>query len=174
MFNVWLPAVLESRAKGEGDQAIRSALTEFVLYSGLPRTTRARTQRHSAPYNPHENHRPPPLRHEQLGQLTFPLKPPARGGGRGRRRRGQCGFVEAETSETADESEWWCCASQAEARLVCMVPLANPRLGQMTLRSGYEEALRVRPLASPRRRPIRCELAAAEVPMVRHGLPHRS
>jgi hypothetical protein len=34
MFNVWLPAVLESRAKGEGDQAIRSALTEFVLYSG--------------------------------------------------------------------------------------------------------------------------------------------
>ena len=33
MFNVWLPAVLESRAKGEGDEAIRSALKEFVLYS---------------------------------------------------------------------------------------------------------------------------------------------
>lgn len=33
MFNVWLPAVLESRAEGEGDQAIRSALKEFVLYS---------------------------------------------------------------------------------------------------------------------------------------------
>ncbi|RXK39614.1 membrane transporter [Tremella mesenterica] len=33
MFNVWLPAVLESRAKGEGDEAIREALTEFVLYS---------------------------------------------------------------------------------------------------------------------------------------------
>ena len=34
MFNVWLPATLESRAKGEGDEAIRSALTEYVLYSG--------------------------------------------------------------------------------------------------------------------------------------------
>jgi len=34
MFNVWLPAVLESRAKGDGDEAIRSALKEFVLYSG--------------------------------------------------------------------------------------------------------------------------------------------
>jgi hypothetical protein len=34
MFNVWLPAVLESRAKGEGDQAIKQALQEFVLYSG--------------------------------------------------------------------------------------------------------------------------------------------
>jgi len=33
MFNVWLPAVLESRAKGDGDEAIRSALKEFVLYS---------------------------------------------------------------------------------------------------------------------------------------------
>ncbi|ORX36134.1 major facilitator superfamily domain-containing protein [Kockovaella imperatae] len=33
MFNVWLPAVLESRASGEGDEAIRSALSEFVLYS---------------------------------------------------------------------------------------------------------------------------------------------
>lgn len=34
MFNVWLPAVLESRAKGEGDEAIKQALQEFVLYSG--------------------------------------------------------------------------------------------------------------------------------------------
>lgn len=34
MFNVWLPAVLESRAEGEGDEAIRYALKEFVLYSG--------------------------------------------------------------------------------------------------------------------------------------------
>merc|ERR1711879_1128619 len=33
MFNVWLPAVLESRAKGDGDQAIKQALQEFVLYS---------------------------------------------------------------------------------------------------------------------------------------------
>lgn len=33
MFNVWLPAVLEDRAEGEGDQAIRVALKEFVLYS---------------------------------------------------------------------------------------------------------------------------------------------
>ena len=33
MFNVWLPAVLENRAAGEGDEAIRSALKEFVLYS---------------------------------------------------------------------------------------------------------------------------------------------
>ena len=33
MFNVWLPAVLENRATGEGDEAIREALTEFVLYS---------------------------------------------------------------------------------------------------------------------------------------------
>ena len=33
MFNVWLPAVLESRAAGEGDGAIKSALGEFVLYS---------------------------------------------------------------------------------------------------------------------------------------------
>ncbi|KAK4685766.1 hypothetical protein P7C73_g4374, partial [Tremellales sp. Uapishka_1] len=33
MFNVWLPAVLESRASGEGDEAIREALREFVLYS---------------------------------------------------------------------------------------------------------------------------------------------
>lgn len=33
MFNVWLPAVLESRAQGEGDEAIREALREFVLYS---------------------------------------------------------------------------------------------------------------------------------------------
>lgn len=35
MFNVWLPAVLESRAQGEGDQAIKQALQEFVLYSGV-------------------------------------------------------------------------------------------------------------------------------------------
>jgi hypothetical protein len=35
MFNVWLPAVLESRAQGEGDQAIKQALQEFVLYSGM-------------------------------------------------------------------------------------------------------------------------------------------
>jgi hypothetical protein len=34
MFNVWLPAVLESRAKGDGDEAIKQALQEFVLYSG--------------------------------------------------------------------------------------------------------------------------------------------
>lgn len=34
MFNVWLPAVLESRSEGEGDEAIKSALTKFVLYSG--------------------------------------------------------------------------------------------------------------------------------------------
>lgn len=34
MFNVWLPAVLESRASGEGDEAIKQALQEFVLYSG--------------------------------------------------------------------------------------------------------------------------------------------
>lgn len=33
MFNVWLPAVLESRASGEGDAAIKQALQEFVLYS---------------------------------------------------------------------------------------------------------------------------------------------
>ena len=33
MFNVWLPAVLESRATGEGDEAIKEALREFVLYS---------------------------------------------------------------------------------------------------------------------------------------------
>jgi hypothetical protein len=33
MFNVWLPAALENRAAGEGDQAIRVALKEFVLYS---------------------------------------------------------------------------------------------------------------------------------------------
>ena len=33
MFNVWLPAVLESRASGSGDDAIREALQEFVLYS---------------------------------------------------------------------------------------------------------------------------------------------
>ena len=33
MFNVWLPAVLESRATGEGDEAIKEALMEFVLYS---------------------------------------------------------------------------------------------------------------------------------------------
>lgn len=33
MFNVWLPAVLESRATGEGDEAIKEALSEFVLYS---------------------------------------------------------------------------------------------------------------------------------------------
>ena len=33
MFNVWLPAVLESRATGEGDEAIREALKDFVLYS---------------------------------------------------------------------------------------------------------------------------------------------
>ena len=37
MFNVWLPAVLESRASGEGDDAIREALQEFVLYSGMSR-----------------------------------------------------------------------------------------------------------------------------------------
>jgi len=36
MFNVWLPAVLESRAKGDGDEAIKQALQEFVLYSGKP------------------------------------------------------------------------------------------------------------------------------------------
>ena len=34
MFNVWLPAVLESRSEGEGDEAIKSGLTKFVLYSG--------------------------------------------------------------------------------------------------------------------------------------------
>lgn len=34
MFNVWLPAVLESRSEGEGDEVIRSALMKFVLYSG--------------------------------------------------------------------------------------------------------------------------------------------
>ncbi|OWZ53581.1 membrane transporter [Cryptococcus neoformans 125.91] len=33
MFNVWLPAVLESRAKGHGDAAIKEALGDFVLYS---------------------------------------------------------------------------------------------------------------------------------------------
>ncbi|ORY24113.1 major facilitator superfamily domain-containing protein [Naematelia encephala] len=33
MFNVWLPSVLESRAEGEGDEKIREALKEFVLYS---------------------------------------------------------------------------------------------------------------------------------------------
>lgn len=33
MFNVWLPAVLESRATGKGDEAIKEALSEFVLYS---------------------------------------------------------------------------------------------------------------------------------------------
>ncbi|KAL7423637.1 hypothetical protein Q5752_001218 [Cryptotrichosporon argae] len=32
MFNVWLPAVLETRA-GDGDDAIRRALVDFVLYS---------------------------------------------------------------------------------------------------------------------------------------------
>ena len=35
MFNVWLPAVLESRSEGEGDEAIKSGLTKFVLYSGM-------------------------------------------------------------------------------------------------------------------------------------------
>jgi hypothetical protein len=35
MFNVWLPAVLESRSEGEGDEAIKSALQKFVLYSGM-------------------------------------------------------------------------------------------------------------------------------------------
>lgn len=39
MFNVWLPAVLESRAQGEGDQAIRAALKEYVLYSCQLSTT---------------------------------------------------------------------------------------------------------------------------------------
>lgn len=38
MFNVWLPAVLESRSEGEGDEAIKSALTKFVLYSGMSST----------------------------------------------------------------------------------------------------------------------------------------
>ncbi|WVQ83853.1 hypothetical protein IAT38_005997 [Cryptococcus sp. DSM 104549] len=33
MFNVWLPSVLESRAKGEGDEAIKEALGDYVLYS---------------------------------------------------------------------------------------------------------------------------------------------
>ncbi|ODN74810.1 hypothetical protein L202_07125 [Cryptococcus amylolentus CBS 6039] len=33
MFNVWLPAVLESRASGDGDDAITEALGDFVLYS---------------------------------------------------------------------------------------------------------------------------------------------
>ncbi|WVQ75341.1 hypothetical protein IAR50_004960 [Cryptococcus sp. DSM 104548] len=33
MFNVWLPAVLESRASGQGDDAITEALGDFVLYS---------------------------------------------------------------------------------------------------------------------------------------------
>lgn len=35
MFNVWLPAVLEDRAEGEGDEAIRYALKEIVLYSRM-------------------------------------------------------------------------------------------------------------------------------------------
>lgn len=34
MFNVWLPAVLESRAEGEGDEVIKMALREFMLYAG--------------------------------------------------------------------------------------------------------------------------------------------
>ncbi|KAK8846568.1 hypothetical protein IAR55_005654 [Kwoniella newhampshirensis] len=33
MFSVWLPAVLESRASGEGNEAIKEALNDFVLYS---------------------------------------------------------------------------------------------------------------------------------------------
>ncbi|WWC67456.1 uncharacterized protein I206_101364 [Kwoniella pini CBS 10737] len=33
MFNVWLPSVLESKASGEGDEAIKEALGDFVLYS---------------------------------------------------------------------------------------------------------------------------------------------
>ncbi|WWD21884.1 hypothetical protein CI109_106372 [Kwoniella shandongensis] len=33
MFNVWLPSVLESRASGEGDEAIKEALNDYVLYS---------------------------------------------------------------------------------------------------------------------------------------------
>jgi hypothetical protein len=47
MFNVWLPAVLESRAEGEGDEAIRAALKDFVLYSGELRC-RAPTPRANA------------------------------------------------------------------------------------------------------------------------------
>ncbi|OCF33983.1 membrane transporter [Kwoniella heveanensis BCC8398] len=33
MFNVWLPSVLESKATGEGDEAIKEALSDYVLYS---------------------------------------------------------------------------------------------------------------------------------------------
>lgn len=33
MFNVWLPAVLESKAEGEGDAAIKYALQEMVMYA---------------------------------------------------------------------------------------------------------------------------------------------
>ncbi|KAK6904238.1 membrane transporter [Kwoniella mangroviensis CBS 10435] len=33
MFNVWLPSVLESKATGEGDEAIKEALNDYVLYS---------------------------------------------------------------------------------------------------------------------------------------------
>ncbi|WRT65227.1 uncharacterized protein IL334_002170 [Kwoniella shivajii] len=33
MFNVWLPSVLESKASGEGDEAIKEALGDYVLYS---------------------------------------------------------------------------------------------------------------------------------------------
>ncbi|WWC87375.1 uncharacterized protein L201_002264 [Kwoniella dendrophila CBS 6074] len=33
MFNVWLPSVLESKATGEGDEAIKEALGDYVLYS---------------------------------------------------------------------------------------------------------------------------------------------
>jgi hypothetical protein len=39
MFNVWLPAVLESRAEGEGDEVIKMALREFMLYAGQSRFT---------------------------------------------------------------------------------------------------------------------------------------